>query len=64
MRGGHSSGRTLLYLVAGGTENQYQKLIRKAVQGVFAASLHPRTAVQVIIQVWPSLTPASMYAVE
>ncbi|DBA99800.1 hypothetical protein WJX82_010461 [Trebouxia sp. C0006] len=39
------------YNAPGGTENQYQKLIRKAVQGVFAASLHPRTAVQVIIQV-------------
>lgn len=46
-----------MYLFAGETENQYQKLIRKAVQGVFAASLHPRTAVQVIIQVWPLLIP-------
>lgn len=55
--GGHLSGHAILYLFAGGIENQSQKLIRKAVQGVFAASMHPRTAVQVIIQVWPPLIP-------
>ena len=37
--------------VAGQVENQYQKCIRRTVQGVFAASMHPRTAVQVTIQV-------------
>lgn len=36
---------------AGQVENDYQRCIRKAVQGVFAASMHPRTAVQVTIQV-------------
>ena len=46
---------TALFLIPGQTENLCQKVIRNAVQGVFAASLHPRTAVQVIIQV-PSLT--------
>lgn len=39
------------YNAPGQTENHYQRLIRKAVQGVFAASLHPRTAVQLVIQV-------------
>lgn len=39
------------YNAPGQSENQYQKMIRSAVQGVFAASLHPRTAVQIIIQV-------------
>lgn len=38
-------------MLPGQSENQYQKMIRSAVQGVFAASLHPRTAVQIIIQV-------------
>ena len=44
---------TALFLIPGQTENLCQKIIRNAVQGVFAASLHPRTAVQVIIQVFP-----------
>lgn len=39
------------YNAPGQTENQNQRLIQKTVQGVFAASLHPRTAVQIIIQV-------------
>ncbi|KAL3154233.1 hypothetical protein ABBQ32_013735 [Trebouxia sp. C0010 RCD-2024] len=39
------------YNAPGQTENLIQKIIRNAVQGVFVASLHPRTAIQVVIQV-------------
>ena len=44
-------GGTIHMRVAGRSENQYQRLIRRVVQGVFAATMHPRTAVQVIVQV-------------
>ena len=36
---------------AAGQEAQYQQVIRQAVQGILLAALHPRTVVQVVLQV-------------
>lgn len=56
----HHAFRCLLPNTAGQVENQYQKAIKQAIQGVFAANLHPRTAVQVVIQVVDVLVEKSL----
>lgn len=53
----------MLAYAVGQAENQYQRSIRTAVQGVFAASMHPRTAVQVTIQVNVMTCMLLLYAV-
>ena len=38
---------------AGAGEKAYESIIRQTVQGVIVAALHPRTLIQIVLQVGP-----------